>query len=251
MSSVGDFVSLADRVRALQTMCTHVQQQLGTGHWDTELSQSITRVQLCMHQWGVHQQPEWTGTSTSTSASISASPTGPVADAVAQQYKSYPYPRRDPEEEREVMRLHSPGNILELNHYIWHGRCDFTRPLRILVAGAGTGDCVVSLAQHLHDLECPAHIVAVDLSATSLDICKQRLCKRKLVGAVHFPDRPPVPFGSADSSVHVALVVANILDVASLQVVSDGGARHWDSCCLCLCASCDGVRFWIVTTICF
>jgi hypothetical protein len=60
--------------------------------------------------------------------------------AVSQQYDRYPYPARsaDPQDEREVLRLSSPGNVLELNYLVWDGRRDFTRPLRILVAGGGS-----------------------------------------------------------------------------------------------------------------
>ncbi len=77
---------------------------------------------------------------------------------------SPPYPARDPRDEAKRLIEGSPSHLLEINHYIFAGARDFTQPFRALVAGGGTGDGAIMLAQHLNDAGCPAEIVYLDLS---------------------------------------------------------------------------------------
>ena len=84
----------------------------------------------------------------------------------------------------------------------------------MLVAGGGTGDSVVCLAQQLHDLQCPARIVCVDLSRASLSVCAARLRRRRLPCAM---DGEQCGGDDDDeSTVEVTLVCASILDLAQL-----------------------------------
>lgn len=103
-----------------------------------------------------------------------------MTDPVRQQYELLPYPARDPREEAQRLIEGSPSHLLELNHYLFAGARDFSAPFRALVAGGGTGDGLIMLAQHLSDRNCPAEVVYLDLSAASRAIAEQRAAVRGL-----------------------------------------------------------------------
>jgi len=103
-----------------------------------------------------------------------------MPDPVRQQYELLPYPARDPRDEAQRLIEGSPSHLLELNHYLYAGARDFSRPFRALVAGGGTGDGLIMLAQHLSDRRCPAEIVYLDLSAASRAIAYERARVRGL-----------------------------------------------------------------------
>lgn len=96
------------------------------------------------------------------------------------QYETYPYPARDPRDEARRLITGSPSHLAELDHYVFAGRRDASRPFRVLVAGGGTGDATVMLAQQLSDAGGPAEIVHVDLSEASLAIAEARVKARRL-----------------------------------------------------------------------
>ncbi|MSO89476.1 MAG: class I SAM-dependent methyltransferase [Rhodospirillaceae bacterium] len=101
-------------------------------------------------------------------------------DAVAEQYEAYPYPPRDPRDEKKRLIAGSPSHLAEINHYVFGGRLDFTRPFRALIAGGGTGDGAIMLAQQLADAACPAEIVYLDRSAAARRIAEARAQARGL-----------------------------------------------------------------------
>jgi SAM-dependent methyltransferase len=103
-----------------------------------------------------------------------------MSDPVRQQYELLPYPARDPREEAKRLIEGSPSHLLELNHYLFAGARDFSKPFRALVAGGGTGDGLIMLAQHLKDKGCPAEIVYLDLSKASRAIAEERARVREL-----------------------------------------------------------------------
>jgi ubiquinone/menaquinone biosynthesis C-methylase UbiE len=103
-----------------------------------------------------------------------------MPDPVRQQYELLPYPARDPREETQRLIEGSPSHLLELNHYLFAGARDFSRSFRALVAGGGTGDALIMLAQHLKDKGCPAEIVYLDLSTASRRIAEERAQVRNL-----------------------------------------------------------------------
>ncbi len=94
--------------------------------------------------------------------------------AVRAQYESYPYPVRDPADEAKRLITGSPGHIDELNHYVFGGRRDFAKPFRALVAGGGTGDATIMVAQQLANAGCPAEVVYVDVSEASRAVAEAR-----------------------------------------------------------------------------
>ncbi|HEV8388740.1 MAG TPA: class I SAM-dependent methyltransferase [Dongiaceae bacterium] len=103
-----------------------------------------------------------------------------MPDPVRQQYELLPYPARDPRDEAQRLIEGSPSHLLELNHYLYAGARDFSRPFRALVAGGGTGDGLIMLAQHLSDRNCPAEVVYLDLSRASRAIAEERARVRDL-----------------------------------------------------------------------
>jgi len=103
-----------------------------------------------------------------------------MADRVRDQYEDLPYPPRDPEDERKRLLTGTPSHILEIDHYLFAGRRDWSRPFRVLVAGGGTGDALIMLARQLKDAGCPAEIHYLDLSRASRRIAEQRARVRGL-----------------------------------------------------------------------
>ncbi|OFX03474.1 MAG: hypothetical protein A3D94_11275 [Alphaproteobacteria bacterium RIFCSPHIGHO2_12_FULL_66_14] len=103
----------------------------------------------------------------------------PLEDVRA-QYEALPYPPRDPRDEAIRLITGTPSHVLEINHYLFSGRLNFTRPFRALVAGGGTGDACIMLAQQLADQRCPGEVVYLDLSTASRQICEARAKARGL-----------------------------------------------------------------------
>ncbi|THB65298.1 MAG: class I SAM-dependent methyltransferase, partial [Gammaproteobacteria bacterium] len=71
-----------------------------------------------------------------------------TAEIVNQQYEQYPYPYREAEHEKE--RLLSPGmsDLPLVNSLGFKGKADISK-FRVLIAGGGTGDAVIFLAEQL------------------------------------------------------------------------------------------------------
>lgn len=101
---------------------------------------------------------------------------------VAEQYEAYPYPERDPADEAKRLITGSPSHPLEMDHFLWGGRRDWSRPLRVLVAGGGTGDALIQLAAILKAARRPCQITYVDLSRAARQIAEERARMRGLDG---------------------------------------------------------------------
>ncbi|MFT5180384.1 MAG: SAM-dependent methyltransferase [Alphaproteobacteria bacterium] len=99
---------------------------------------------------------------------------------VKSQYEAYPYPERKPADEKKRLITGSPSNLVELNHYVFGGRRDLTKPLSVLVAGGGTGDAAIMLAQQMTDLGVPGEVVHLDQSEPSQTIAQERAQVRGL-----------------------------------------------------------------------
>lgn len=99
---------------------------------------------------------------------------------VRTQYEAYPYPARNPRDEAKRLIAGSPGHLLELNHFVFAGRRNFAKPFRALIAGGGTGDGTIMLAQQLADAGCPAEILYIDLSDAAREVAEARARARKL-----------------------------------------------------------------------
>ncbi|MES2214740.1 MAG: class I SAM-dependent methyltransferase [Pseudomonadota bacterium] len=91
---------------------------------------------------------------------------------VQEHYMDYPYPFRDPEDEKRRL-LSLMGEYLgELNHWLYNGKKNFKKGFRVLVAGGGTGDSSTYMGEQLKDTD--AEIVYLDFSRNSMEIAKQR-----------------------------------------------------------------------------
>lgn len=101
-------------------------------------------------------------------------------ETVRAQYEAFPYPPRDPADEARRLITGSPSHIVEIDHHLFAGRRDFSRPFRALFAGGGTGDGTVMLAQQLADRGAPAEIFHLDLSAASQAVAAARAAARGL-----------------------------------------------------------------------
>jgi SAM-dependent methyltransferase len=146
-------------------------------------------------------------------------------DRVRDQYEAYPYPPRDPREEAKRLIEGSPSHRLEIDHYIFAGRRDWQAPFRALVAGGGTGDGLVMLAQHLADAGGPAEIHYLDLSHASRAIAEARIRERGLQsvtfhhGAIE--DLPRLGLGRFDY-VDCCGVLHHLADpAAGLRILAD------------------------------
>ena len=99
---------------------------------------------------------------------------------VRTQYEAFPYPERDPADEDKRLITGSPSHPLEIDHFLFAGQRDWSQPLRVLVAGGGTGDGLIQIAQLLSNARCPHRITYVDLSATARQVAEARAQARGL-----------------------------------------------------------------------
>ena len=100
--------------------------------------------------------------------------------AVRDQYEAFPYPPRNPSDEK-VRLENSWHDFLELiNFYCFKGRNNFSQECRVLVAGGGTGDQTIFLAEQLR-YNRRAEVVHLDISEKCNEIAKRRAEVRKLV----------------------------------------------------------------------
>ncbi|MCK0103605.1 class I SAM-dependent methyltransferase [Pseudohalocynthiibacter sp. F2068] len=93
---------------------------------------------------------------------------------VQEQYEVFPYPERDPKDEKKRLVTGSPSHPLEIDHFVFGGKRDWSKPLRALVAGGGTGDALIQLAQVLSSVNRPYEITYIDLSSASRQIAEKR-----------------------------------------------------------------------------
>lgn len=134
-------------------------------------------------------------------------------DPVHAQYEAYPYPPRDPRDEAKRLVTGSPSHLAEVNHFVLGGRFDPSRRFRALIAGGGTGDAAIMLAQQLLDAGCAdAEVTYVDWSRASRAIAESRATARRL---------PNLRF-----------VTGSLLELDSLglEPVARGGFDYIDCC---------------------
>jgi len=110
----------------------------------------------------------------------------PTDASLAALYETLPYPARDPADEARRLILGSPSHLREIDFWGFGARRPASAPLRILVAGGGTGDATIMLATQLERAGRPGHITHLDRSATALAIARARLARRGLDHRVNF-----------------------------------------------------------------
>ena len=101
---------------------------------------------------------------------------------IEDQYDAYPYPERDPADEKKRLIVGSPSHPVEIDHFVFGGKRDWTKPFRALVAGGGTGDALMQMAQVLTNAGRPYEITYLDLSRSARKIAEERARVRGLSG---------------------------------------------------------------------
>ncbi len=74
-----------------------------------------------------------------------------MSQKVRELYEQFPYPLRDPREEKERLLMPPMDTLSRVNHYGFGGRKVVNDNFRALVAGGGTGDAMIWLAEQLRD----------------------------------------------------------------------------------------------------
>ena len=142
---------------------------------------------------------------------------------VRSQYEDYPYPERDPEDERKHLYRVYLDCLDRVNHYCHSGKKDFSAGSRILVVGGGTGDSTIFLAEQLRDTE--SEVVYLDFSEASMQVARKRADVRHLHNITWFRDSlhnlPSLNIGQFDHISctgvlhHLESPVAGLLALAS------------------------------------
>lgn len=129
--------------------------------------------------------------------------------SVRRQYENLPFPSRDPEGERYVLRVSLPDILGKINQYCFSGERNFSRPFRALIAGCGTGDSAIWLGYQLRDT--PAEVVAIDISQASLEVAQARAKVRGLTNI---------------KWVHGSLLEVRSLGLGEFDYISSLGVLH-------------------------
>ncbi len=103
---------------------------------------------------------------------------------LAAQYEAYPYPHRDPRDEAKRLIVGSPGHLREVDHWVFGATRPASRPLRVLIAGGGTGDATIMLARQMAREGREGTVTWLDRSAAALKIAQARAAARGLTNIV-------------------------------------------------------------------
>ncbi len=104
---------------------------------------------------------------------------------LAAQYEAYPYPARDPADEARRLVVGSPSHLREIDHWVFGAARPATSPMNVLVAGGGTGDGTIMLAQQMAAAGRPGRVTYLDRSSTATGIARVRARARGLDIAWH------------------------------------------------------------------
>jgi SAM-dependent methyltransferase len=75
-----------------------------------------------------------------------------MAQKVRELYEQFPYPLRNPQDEKDRLLMPPLDNLSRVNHYGFGGTREIDGSFRALVAGGGTGDAMIWLAEQLRDV---------------------------------------------------------------------------------------------------
>ena len=105
---------------------------------------------------------------------------------VKSQYEAMPYPPCNPEDDRKRLMMTWLEDLPMINHYCFAGKQSFSKGFRALVAGGGTGDATIFLAEQLRGTD--AEIVHLDMSHASIVLAQERARIRGLTNItwVHY-----------------------------------------------------------------
>jgi SAM-dependent methyltransferase len=103
---------------------------------------------------------------------------------LAAQYEAFPYPRRDARDEAKRLIVGSPGHLREIDYWVFGARRPASVPLRALIAGGGTGDATIMLAQQMAREGRGGSVTWLDRSTAALKIAQARAAARGLSNIV-------------------------------------------------------------------
>ncbi|UUZ77706.1 class I SAM-dependent methyltransferase [Polaromonas sp. P1(28)-13] len=128
---------------------------------------------------------------------------------VRNQYEALPYPPCNPEDDRQRLALTWLEDLPMINHYCFAGKQSFQNGFRALVAGGGTGDATIFLAEQLRATN--AEIVHLDMSEASSALAQERARIRGLTNI---------------SWVHDSLLNLPTLGLAPFDYINCSGVLH-------------------------
>jgi len=131
------------------------------------------------------------------------------ASNVRAQYEEYPFPLRDPRDESRRLVVAEQESLGKVNHFCFGGRQRFADGFRVLVAGGGTGDHTIFLAEQLRDYD--ASITYVDISRSSMAIAQERARIRRLSNIEWY---------------HRSILDIPSMDLAPFDLISCTGVLH-------------------------
>ncbi len=99
---------------------------------------------------------------------------------LAEQYEAFPYPKRDPRDEARRLIIGSPSHLREIDHWVFGADRPASKPLHALVAGGGTGDGAIMLAQQMATAGRPGRVAYLDRSAAAHRVARARAEARGL-----------------------------------------------------------------------
>jgi SAM-dependent methyltransferase len=91
---------------------------------------------------------------------------------VRSQYEALPYPPCNPQDDHQRLVKTWLEDLPMINHYCFAGKQSFQNGFRALVAGGGTGDATIFLAEQLRATD--AEIVHLDMSQASIALAQER-----------------------------------------------------------------------------
>ncbi|MDX1433917.1 MAG: class I SAM-dependent methyltransferase [Gammaproteobacteria bacterium] len=131
------------------------------------------------------------------------------APGVRAMYEEYSFPNRDPADERHRLVVAEIDTLAKLNHFCFAGRQRFDGGFRALVAGGGTGDHTIFLAEQLRGRD--ASVTYLDVSRASMDKAMARAAARGLDNVEWH---------------HASILDLPELDLAPFDLVSCTGVLH-------------------------
>lgn len=128
---------------------------------------------------------------------------------VRSQYEALPYPPCNPEDDRHRLVQTWLEDLPMINHYCFAGKQSFQNGFRALVAGGGTGDATIFLAEQLRHTN--AEIVHLDMSHASMVLAQERARIRGLTNI---------------SWVHYSLMSLPALGLGKFDYINCSGVLH-------------------------
>jgi SAM-dependent methyltransferase len=106
-----------------------------------------------------------------------------MSKKVRELYENFPYPLRDPQQEKDRLLMTPLDTLSRVNHYCFGGTKDFDGAFRALVAGGGTGDAMIWLAEQLRDAG--GSVTYLEPSAASTKVARARAEARGLTNVTY------------------------------------------------------------------